>query len=60
MKEFWFHHTVEHNLNAPFLVEFNDWLEDNAEAHECIILSHKPDDNSSVTVIANFFPQIRK
>ena len=34
MKESWSFHTVKRSLYAPSLIDFNDWLEDKAKAHE--------------------------
>ena len=52
MKQFWSLHTVKRDLHAPFLVDFNDWLEDEAEAHERMRSSYKPEYNSSQTKTA--------
>ena len=34
MKEAWSMHTVKHSLDRPTMIEFNDWLKDEPEAHE--------------------------
>ena len=36
MKESWSFHTVKRSLYAPSLIDFNHWLEDKTEAHECM------------------------
>ena len=50
MKEAWSMHTVKRTLDRPTLIDFNDWLKDEAEAHDRMkSASTKPKTEDSTT-----------
>ena len=52
MKEAWSLHTVKKNSTRLTLLDFNDWLEDKAEAHERMkVSSGKPKADESVSTV---------